>query len=580
MDKQEKEQEFSFKSLFVPLTTFKAIHWIVIVGLIVYGNMLFNSFVADDITLVIQNPSIHTIANLPILLFQSFINTSGAGLFTGTYYVPISLIVLSLIYSLFGANPFFFHFVQLSLHIANASLIYLLFSRFFSKKLAFFLSLVFLVHPITQETVAYIADMQDVLFLFFGLLAFYLYVKSQNKPITPIRYVLISTLLFFSLLSKITGGFFLIILSYWIFVTERKKIIMFGLLCSGILLIYFILKAFSINVVFGLQVPQIGRVDMFVRMITIPKIIFYYISTFFFPMTLITHQDWIVKAINIQDFYIPILLELLFFIIVGVFGYYIYRNAKKTFKIYLLFCLWFIIGFLLHIQIIPLDFTVADRWFYFPLVGLLGLSGLVIQHLRIPQKIVLSIGISILLVLSIRTIVRNENWRTEYSLYSHDLNLAQDNAYLNGLLGNALLEQGQYDASIVYFNKALQLNPTISINYLNLSAAYFMKGDLKKTEIYLIDAISKDHSQMAYERLSTLYLKNNNFLQAKKVLEQGIKYFPKDQKLYLYLAYSEYNLNNRNRALILAQKAYELLPSVESQYILDQITNNQKIIFQ
>ncbi|HEX8931670.1 MAG TPA: hypothetical protein VF810_00765, partial [Patescibacteria group bacterium] len=103
---------------------------------------------------------------------------------------------------------------------------------------------------------------------------------------------------------------------------------------------------------------------------------------------------------------------------------------------------------------------------------------------------------------------------------------------------------------------------------------------LKKTEIYLIDAISKDHSQMAYERLSTLYLKNNNFLQAKKVLEQGIKYFPKDQKLYLYLAYSEYNLNNRNRALILAQKAYELLPSVESQYILDQITNNQKIIFQ
>jgi Flp pilus assembly protein TadD len=297
-------------------------------------------------------------------------------------------------------------------------------------------------------------------------------------------------------------------------------------------------------------------------------------------MTLITHQDWIVKVMNIQDFYLPLLLDALFFISVGVFGYFIFKTSKKTFKIYVLFCLWFIIGFLLHIQIIPLDFTVADRWFYFPLVGLLGLIGLVIQHLRIPQKVLLIIGISILLVLSIRTIVRNENWRTGDTLYSHDLNLAQDNTYLNGLLGNALLDQGQYDASIIYFNKAMQLNPTASINDINLSAAYYMKGDLKNTEKYLIEAISKEHTQMAYERLSMLYLKNNNFPQAKKVLKEGILRYSKDQTLYLYLAYSEYNLNNRDAALVIAQKAYELSPNTQSQYVLNQITNNEKIIFQ
>jgi tetratricopeptide (TPR) repeat protein len=234
----------------------------------------------------------------------------------------------------------------------------------------------------------------------------------------------------------------------------------------------------------------------------------------------------------------------------------------------------------LHIQIIPLDFTVADRWFYFPFVGLLGLIGLVIQHLKIPQKILLIIGISLLLVLSIRTMVRNENWRTGYSLYSHDLNLAQDNAYLNGLLGNSLLDQGQYDASIIYFNKALQLNPTVSINDINLSAAYYMKGDVKNTEKYLLEAIAKEHPQMAYERLSLLYLKNNNFIQAKKVSNEAIKYLPKDQALYLYLAYAEYNLNNRDTALTSAQKAYELSPTTEAKYVLDQITNNQKILFQ
>jgi hypothetical protein len=45
---QDTEQEFSFKRLFSPLTTFKAIHIIVIAGLLVFGNTLFNNSVEDE----------------------------------------------------------------------------------------------------------------------------------------------------------------------------------------------------------------------------------------------------------------------------------------------------------------------------------------------------------------------------------------------------------------------------------------------------------------------------------------------------------------------------------------------------
>ena len=43
--KKEEEPDIKLKGLFVPLTTVKAIHIIILAGVIVYFNMLFNGFV-------------------------------------------------------------------------------------------------------------------------------------------------------------------------------------------------------------------------------------------------------------------------------------------------------------------------------------------------------------------------------------------------------------------------------------------------------------------------------------------------------------------------------------------------------
>jgi hypothetical protein len=580
MPDHKADQEFSLKSLFIPLTTVKAIHFYIIIGLVVYGNMLFNSFVADDITLIVQNQTIHSFSSLFTLLFQSYGNVTGAGVLTGSYYVPLTLIFLSLLYSLFGAQPFFFHFAQLSLHIANASLLYLLFSSFYSNRLAFFLALVFLVHPITQETVGYIANMQDTLYLFFGLLAFYLFKKSQDKKIVFKTYTLIALLLFLSLLSKVTGILFIVVLFFWIVMNKRRDVIRFGLLSAAVLFTYYLFKAFATNVAFEVEPSLIGRVEPFIRMITIPKILFYYIFTFFYPATLLTHQDWIVREISVTDFHLPLIIVISFFVAIGIFGYVCFKKSMQVFYVFLLFSLWFFIGLLLHSQIFPLDFTVTDRWFYFPLVGLLGLSGLVIQKIKIQPKILFAVGCITIVLLSIRTMVRNENWRTGYTLYSHDLKYAGNNAYLNALLGNELMTLGKYDESIIYFTIASQLYPTESKNYLNLSAAYYLKGDLKQTEQFLFKAIAMDNTKVGYERLGTLYIKENKLHEAKQVIEKGIIYNPKYQKLHLYLAYCEYKLNNKEQALNVAKEAFQLAPTHEAQYVLQQISNGQEIIFQ
>ena len=54
-----------------------------------------------------------------------------------------------------------------------------------------------------------------------------------------------------------------------------------------------------------IDIIPIARLPLTVRIFTIPKIIFYYIKTFFFPKDLSINQLWTVTQITATDFFIP-----------------------------------------------------------------------------------------------------------------------------------------------------------------------------------------------------------------------------------------------------------------------------------
>ncbi len=118
------EQRFSFPRLYRPLTTVKAISIIGILGFIVFGNALFNGFIMDDSAFIINNPDVHSI-NIAHLFSGNKFNSFG-------YYRPISAFYFALLYSLFGTQAFFYHFVQVCLHILNTILLYLILRKLFS----------------------------------------------------------------------------------------------------------------------------------------------------------------------------------------------------------------------------------------------------------------------------------------------------------------------------------------------------------------------------------------------------------------------------------------------------------------
>src|ERR1700722_18571015 len=203
MSEHEKEtqEEFSFKNYFIPFTNAKAIHFIIIIGLIVFFNGLFNGFIGDDQPQIIGNPLIQSLSNIPIFFTGStFYN--GSQSLTGVYYKPLLTTFFSLTYTIFGANAFGFHLFQILLYICNACLLFLVLKHFFEKETAFGLTLIFLLHPINSETAFYISNTQEVLFFFFGILALWILQRHHSQK----AMILANIFLLALMLSKETGG--------------------------------------------------------------------------------------------------------------------------------------------------------------------------------------------------------------------------------------------------------------------------------------------------------------------------------------------------------------------------------------
>lgn len=111
----------------------KPIVLILAVGLVVWGNTLFNSFVWDDQAQITNNALVHSMGNIPEIFRRS---TFGTPQTSFKYYRPMMSSVFAGLYSIVGDSPAFFHLFQILLHSANAILVFLLLKSFFDKRVA------------------------------------------------------------------------------------------------------------------------------------------------------------------------------------------------------------------------------------------------------------------------------------------------------------------------------------------------------------------------------------------------------------------------------------------------------------
>jgi hypothetical protein len=139
--------------------------------LFAYGSSLHNGFIWDDPEYVINNATLRTLDGLSRIWFEP-----GA---TPQYY-PMVFTGFWIEYHLWGLDTFGYHLVNVLLHGLNAVLLFLLCRRL-AVPGAWVVALLFALHPVQVESVAWITERKNVLSLFFYLSAFLVYFHPDRS---------------------------------------------------------------------------------------------------------------------------------------------------------------------------------------------------------------------------------------------------------------------------------------------------------------------------------------------------------------------------------------------------------------
>lgn len=570
-DKKKVEEEFSLKNLFVPLTSLKAIHWIIFIGLVVYFNSLFNGFVFDDIGQIVNNTNIQSLSTIPSLFIHPVTIQE-----ISNYYRPLPLTFYAIIYFFFQANTFPYHFIQVIFHIGNTILVFLILKNFLKRNLSFFMSLFFLVHPINEETVVYIANLQDTLFLFFGLLAFYLLRQKYSLK----KYLILGFSLFLSLLSKETGILFILISFIYLFLFEKEKLQKSLPFLFTPLIFYSILRIISPIPFHKQPLIPIMALSFWQRLINIPAIIFYYLKTLFFPKVLVALHSWAITQITVENFYLSLLVDILFLGAIAFVGLKIIKNQKKLFFFFLV---WFLLGLAIHLQLVPLDYTVADHYFYFPFIGLLGIIGLSVQEIKLSKQgkyICAILVVTVLILLTGRTMIRNADWINQSVLLAHDEKIEQNDYLLELLYTTDLIQNNQLNKALPHIHKAIILYPNAWVAWSSLGTIYMQQQKYSQAKQAYLHSLSLGDYFGTYENMALLLLNHDDINKAKEFIIRSSNKYPNSEKLWYYRIVLDYRLKNYDDELFAAKNYYLLKQDKESYTILYYIQNHLPINIQ
>ena len=562
-----------------------------VITLLLYLPALQNNFVNwDDADYVFENSHIRS-------LDLSFLKWSFG--FHSSNWHPLTWLSHAIDYSLWGLKAKGHHLSSVILHSINTFLLSLFVSFLLLKtkipETSFFTenknslsmvliasgvtALLFGIHPVHVESVAWVSERKDVLTTLFILISLIFYVRhvsghAQNKP--TINYL--CSLFFFTLalMSKpmaVTLPVLLVILDIYPFqrltlnknIIAQKKILVekipffFLSLISVVLTIFAQLYGGAVRTTESF--PLVGRIEIAIKGLC------FYILKMIFPVGLSPYYPYPKKISFLSPEY---MISAIVVILITVFCIWAWRKGWKVFAI---------IGASYVVTLLPVlgiiqigGQAAADRYTYIPGIGIFLLIGFGTAHIwekitQNGQSLMMRRTIFVLLFIVIfgllgrLTVKQIGVWKDSITLWTSVLERFPDYEGLYINRSAAYVSLGNYKKAIEDLDKAITLKPDFVEAYINRGAYYFKSGDHNSAINSYTGAIElfPEHEELYHNR-AVAYLMIGDFKNGLKDLDRSIELNPKFFDAHLNRCQAYVFLNNFQQAIDECSKAIEINP--------------------
>jgi protein O-mannosyl-transferase len=524
---------------------------ILIITILAYLPVLNAGFVnLDDNGYIYENPDI--ISGGVASIFHFFTH------FYVGHYLPVTMLSFKIDHLIFGQNAHGYHFVNLLFHLLNCCLLFIFILKLFKNKMiAVIVAALFALHPIHVESVAWISERKDVLYVFFLLWASLFYVKHISVGSNR-KYLLFSLFAFLlALLSKSAAVIFPFILILIDLITKRnfnKKLIWEKIP-------FFMLSVFfAILTLYSQDVGGKGS-EVFARFTGFDKLIFifyafgFYIVKLFMPVNLSAFHPFPdpLNGILPDSFYLSIFTTIIF---LSILIWLIYKSFKKKNMTLILFgMLFYFFTTILYLYLPVGRVVVAERFSYLSYTGLFLIFAIFINWLttksksRVINRIILISVVLVTLCLSFLSYQRTLVWRNGVALWENVLSVYPTDPVANKSLADAFTGYKNYTLALDYYKKAIKYDPSYT-------EAYYNMGNMNLKNNNLFQAIN-DYSK-ALElnpKLADGYINRgnaraqlNDLSAAIDDYSQAIKYNPAKVEAYINRGSSWYLLKNQKNA--------------------------------
>ena len=430
------------------------------------------------------------------------------------HYQPLSWVTLGLDYVIWGMNPFGYHLTNLLLHAANALIFYFVTVRLLSVALALssdefplqfgagLAAVLFAMHPLRVESVAWVTERRDVLSGLFFLLTILFYLRAamaETKADYHKWFVLTLAVYVFSLLSKAVGISLPVVLvvldvyplrrlgwgdGKWLGAAARRVWLE--------KLPFVVLAASAAWVAISAQY-QAGAVESFAHRGLLPRLgQSFYALTFYLWKTLVPTQlsplYEMPASFNPWSWYYTV--GGLVVVVVTL----ILLNARARFPAGLAVWLYYV-ALVAPVSGIAQSGPqlVADRYSYLACLGWMILAGGGFTHLwkhlfgmsRWFPVLAAAMITAVLLWLGNVTRQQIYVWHDTPTLWNHVLSIPPESSIAHNDLGNLLFKEKKFAEAIAHYRRAVEINRTYPMAHFNMGNALSHLGKIEEaTEQY------------------------------------------------------------------------------------------------